>query len=198
MPHVDKIAVGRLQRPVWLAARRAFWALVLFPALWAGPASATVVTQSFEITAGPFVTEGAPLERLELGFILTWDPDVFVDHYQTQDILLTHTNIPAPHGLSWAGGGACCYLGIYSAPPGTLNDGYAFRVFLDHRSGISLFDADYRVPGSTSFFTQDGGVVVADVAPAPEPAAWALLMAGFGLVGAALRRSTRARLARSC
>jgi hypothetical protein len=52
---------------------------------------------------------------------------------------------------------------------------------------------------SVTFATNGGGVLdlrqvrldLANNAPVPEPAAWALMLAGFGVIGSALRRRTR-------
>ena len=45
-----------------------------------------------------------------------------------------------------------------------------------------------RGPGTATFFPGGGGVI-------PEPATWAMLIAGFGLVGSALRRHRRGTVA---
>ena len=60
----------------------------------------------------------------------------------------------------------------------TLSDAAASRNY--QLNEIRLYDADTPLPG--------GGAV-------PEPATWALLIAGFGLAGSALRRRAGLRIA---
>lgn len=58
-----------------------------------------------------------------------------------------------------------------------------------------FYNNTYVTPGFKGHWDFAGGVVTLDgkVVPVPEPGAWALLIAGFGLVGAALRRGRAMR-----
>jgi outer membrane protein assembly factor BamB len=51
------------------------------------------------------------------------------------------------------------------------------------------------VPSSSSYFTLNGRVSMQQVAAVPEPESWALLIAGFGLCGAVMRRRRATALA---
>ena len=46
-----------------------------------------------------------------------------------------------------------------------------------------------------TFHRNNGGAFTANVSAVPEPASWAMLIAGFGLTGAALRRRRMAAVA---
>jgi len=56
--------------------------------------------------------------------------------------------------------------------------------FSENRAGAG-YESDNHTVG---FFTQSSGT---PVSPVPEPATWAMLIGGFGLVGAAMRRRRR-------
>jgi hypothetical protein len=100
-----------------------------------------------------------------------------------------------------AGGGGAGYMGGiggdayhgFRAPWGTGGRGGLTLFMGDEQIGIcercgpgdGLATLTYIVPGS-------GGGYAGSIAPGvPEPASWAMLIAGFGLVGAAQRRSGR-------
>lgn len=96
--------------------------------------------------------------------------------------------LDGPSFLTFGGpGGGGAFQGIdlgpgrFAAPPGgfTLAMHQQIVVFDNSTFGFSSIDFD--------FTTKD-----APVSSAPEPAGWALMIAGFGLSGAALRRRRRA------
>lgn len=86
--------------------------------------------------------------------------------------------------------------GNYFTTGGSFLDGSGTRFFTAAGNDIRFFFQDsvgrYRVnsfsPGSSSFVTATSSPVVA--AGVPEPATWAMLILGFGLVGASLRRAS--------
>ncbi len=63
------------------------------------------------------------------------------------------------------------YLGLYYGPPETYTGGEAASAFIRDNFVDAL---------NYAFVWEDGTV--------PEPAAWAMMISGFGLVGSALRR----------
>jgi PEP-CTERM motif len=52
---------------------------------------------------------------------------------------------------------------------------------------------NFILPSNVSFTSASGTFLSANVGPGgvPEPASWALMIAGFGLTGAAMRRRTK-------
>ena len=80
--------------------------------------------------------------------------------------------------------------GVYATPWATFTS----QVFTA-RSAASLIQIQNQdIPTSTRFddVTIDlGKATIVDVTPVPEPAAWTLLIAGFGGVGAAMRARGR-------
>ena len=84
------------------------------------------------------------------------------------------------------------FTGIYAITGATAD------IPLDFRLGLNVTNLalDYTHTGSVTIghvagvsFTSDSGVFLTAASGAvPEPAAWALMMGGFGLVGAMARR----------
>jgi len=62
----------------------------------------------------------------------------------------------------------------YAGVAGTLSDSYAFGTYFAGDTELAQFDATFRT------YTQTAAI--------PEPSTWALMIGGFGLAGAALRR----------
>lgn len=88
---------------------------------------------------------------------------------------------------------------IYSGSLALSQPGMNFFGFASSSANITRVLIDGTSP-NTSFnfaldnFTFNGGpVVITD--PVPEPAAWALMLSGFGIVGAAIRRRPKVQVA---
>ncbi len=85
--------------------------------------------------------------------------------------------------------------GNYFTTGGTFLDGSGLQFFTAAGNDIRFFYQDtvsqYRVntfsPGSSSFVTATSSLV----APVPEPATWAMMLAGFGLMSLAIRYRRR-------
>lgn len=84
-------------------------------------------------------------------------------------------------------------------PTGTTSLGIRGLLNLDCRGGATCgfghtgtFGFD-PLPDGLSF-SSASGVFLTDVGAVPEPASWAMMITGFGLVGAAMRRGRRASL----
>ncbi len=90
---------------------------------------------------------------------------------------------------------AATYGNYFTTGPAFL-DGSGLRFFTAAGNDVRFFFQDsvsrYRVntfsPGSSSFVTASSARVAAAV---PEATTWGMMLAGFGIVGASLRRRTR-------
>ena len=164
-------------------------------------ASAAVVTVTGNFSAinwQPFIgTPGPLVDPLTLNFSLTFDTSADINS-STQGFTIYSTSVPVPLEYSWRA--ALGYLNI-----GTITDpascGFGVQDF--------CFAYNNIVDGIPDSVTQSSGdrtlafaATIIDNGPAgplgpgavPEPASWAMLIAGFGLVGAMARRR-RAKLA---
>lgn len=170
-------------------------AAVLAMGVSASAASAAVVTRSFEFFATNF-GPGAPLANVSGTFTITFDPALSVGA-GTLDTL----SVP---GLGLNAGNTGF---TYSAVPGmpmfsALTVGGVVGGIGGVAAGANDFALSFMGPGTDPFsylplsfsYSTAGGSVwagdfqVSPAAPVPEPATWAMMIAGFGLAGAALRR----------
>jgi len=70
-------------------------------------------------------------------------------------------------------------------------------LFLDTDANTGLTNSRYYAASNINGYNWDQGLVTGfnDVAAVPEPASWAMMIAGFGLTGAAMRRRRTAATA---
>jgi hypothetical protein len=111
--------------------------------------------------------------------------------------ILTEPGIPASVGYSdifgicTCGPGGALALGFNSDTETQLvNFGLFPNILVETGKPVSAtlyLDPGLQAAGYTAYFTSDGDV--------PEPAAWTLMLVGFGLAGAGLRRRNAARAA---
>lgn len=155
---------------------------------WASPKAFPGTTGS-----GPFV-----YDLIALGFA----PNATQDVYYRITLTNTSDSIGQPHGTAYLGAFdptnfATDYLGDSGGSP---NPGFAtsFEVVVGAGNSLVLhFGATGSPLPSTysysveAFSDADGGENFAAV---PEPASWALMISGFGLLGAAARRRSKTRV----
>ena len=83
------------------------------------------------------------------------------------------------------------YIAVhYGAGRGSPGNGTAFYV-LDAAQGVSQLRLAYDASSSAILFSTEAP----DVTGVPEPASWATMIAGFGLIGAQMRRRRRSAAA---
>lgn len=139
-----------------------------------------LLTGSFDGTLnGNLITNLSHISVLVNGVAFVGSGSLFASHYDG----------------GWVSGGGVASL------DGTQNN-FLF-VDVDLPNNFDYTNFFYSIPGFTDAFVNPGGVVIADPAPTnftahvheqaqaaavPEPAAWMLMLGGFGFVGASLRQ----------
>ena len=170
--------------------------------LAAAPATAVVVTRSYTVSA-EFIQQSAPVKSLTLGFTLTYDPTVSVSNaavssYTSSSAAAQFNSLPMLYGTDYYSGFGT-YLIVSGAPGGSQYvegaDDFFVQFLVDAQGNpvagrnanveysFAGFRATYNTPLATVMVngpTTPGGV--------PEPASWAMQIAGFGLTGSAMRR----------
>lgn len=171
-------------------------ASVLALATAAAPASAAQYLFSFTPSSalfGPQVSGN--------GIFTTSDTSTIVGGRTAFSILsvtgtVNGSAITAPVGGGFGAGGT--FGNYFTTGPGFL-DGSGTRFFtgagLDVRFFQQSSNGQYRVNtfgqfGSSNFVTASSSLVQA----VPEPSTWLMMIAGFGLIGFAMRRRTKARM----
>lgn len=155
-------------------------------------ASAAVVTVNGAFTATDwavyFGTPDAPIDPLYLDYSATFDTDLFYEA-DTSVLSILSTNIPDAITFSWNPGGTTMVLATFGSSGGCSHPSDSFCAFVsDLSTGTPYFVEQSRQTGGwvARTITAGGGPGV------PEPATWGLMIAGFGLVGASLRRRSLA------
>jgi hypothetical protein len=174
------------------------------------PAAAAVVTQSYLVTAN-FIQQTAPVKSLTLGFTLTFDPlmsagDTAVSNYTTSSAAAQFNSLPITFSTTYyAGFGTYVLLG--GAPGGSQylegSDDFFVNFLVDAQGAPAAGRAanvEYSFTGFRATYNTPLAVIVlnnvVDPGPGPgpgpggvpEPATWAMLLIGFGAIGAATRQ----------
>lgn len=168
-----------------LAAATAAAALIA-----AQTASAAIVTVSGAFTATNwsvyFGSPTAPIDPLYMSYSATFDDAIT---YEADASILTifSTNVPYPVTFSAASGGGAIVIATAGNSGGCGHPASSFCAFVyDYMTGTPAFVEQSPASGGGWIAnTITGGAV-------PEPATWALLIAGFGMTGYAMRRHTAA------
>jgi hypothetical protein len=156
--------------------------------LSAQAASAAVITVNGAFTATDwtvyFGSPPAPIDPLYLEYSATFDTDLFYED-DASVLTLGATNIPYAIKFSWSPGGEVMVLATAGSSGGCGHPAFSFCAFVyDLGTGTPVFVEQSGSEGGwvAGTITAGGGPVI------PEPATWAMMIAGFGLVGASLRR----------
>lgn len=84
---------------------------------------------------------------------------------------------------------SCKITSTYIALDG---DPFDAHKVVDSATWLAGLSVSYRFEGETTLFSEvNGGLVTIKDDPIPEPSSWALMLAGFAALGAALRYSRR-------
>ena len=179
------------------------------------PAQAATVTETYTFNFNSFIDVGgvlpSPLSAIAGSVTLTFDPTVDADNVTSGVVVnyLTGVTVDSPIGYTYfapATPGGLAYLSIggiaFDADFisfGTNDLAVTYKFTDPANPMLALCSDGYAcgaAPGSTiasgytlAGFPNDGWLV--SEGAIPEPAVWALMLAGFGLVGATLRGQRR-------
>jgi hypothetical protein len=182
--------------------------IALGVALSAASAGAAVVTYNFNVTTYGYTdtsgTASPPIDPLNVDFDVTFDPTVdstelvtFVQPLNTSfssisNFIFSNSVDFQDFGLIGTSfiGGVLKELEIdylYSTP--TLVPGV--YPFVPGYFDVGIYTLNVTSGGGDVFETESGSATITQVSSVPEPAAWAMMLVGFGGLGAALRGSRR-------
>lgn len=185
-------------------------------ALAAMPAQAALVTLTYDLTGANFLHSfapngpaAAPVDPLQLNFTLTFDTGVDTADGITDGLTVTSFNLPYALRYTYLASSDTLIIGTDPIPYGacttfSINADH-FCAFIDNAATASAsvgYD-DYYGTYYLSLGTPTGGQwdaqtasLAVGTAAVPEPATWAMMIAGFALTGAALRRRRAATTVR--
>lgn len=160
-----------------------FGATALLMAQGSG-AVVTTVNGSFTATNWSiyFGSPSAPIDPLFLNYTATFDTNL--SYLSDSSVVTVHSsNIPYAFSFTFDAGDNIFILATNGSSRGCGHPPGSFCAFFaDFTTGLPFFVEQSPASG--------GGWLAGTIAAAnvPEPASWALLIAGFGLTGAVLRR----------
>jgi hypothetical protein len=151
----------------------------------AAPASAALITKHFQFTANFTPESGSPIETISGEVKLTFD-NAATTFASTTNFSLTGLNIPVSNAPNFSYNASTnnLIIGTLSSPYSagvrrTHNDfGFFYNVATD-----SILSLSFTNSTGASFLSRD-----VTVQAVPEPASWAMMIGGFALAGAAMRR----------
>ena len=160
--------------------------------LVAGASDATVVTQAFSLTASGFEV-GAPVEPVSGLFTFTYDDAAFLTPPSAVGLTLSGFNVPyaGPALFSYVKGSNLLVVGNNLGGFGSFTVSPATPGF-----GFAITNVSTTPTVSSFTYSADGHLWHASnitLTAVPEPTAWSLMIAGFGLAGAGLRLARRDR-----
>lgn len=155
-------------------------------------ASAAIVTRHLAVTAFGFEA-GAPVSVASGKFTYTYDNASFI----TPPAAVTVSDFNLPYSgtalFSFNKGNDVLVTGTnigfvnYTVSPGTPGFGF----FLQHPGGTPQIGSFVYSAGTGTIF-HSSRVNIVDLDAVPEPATWAMMLAGFGMVGGLVRRRSNA------
>lgn len=145
------------------------------------PANAAVVTVdgAFQATGWQvyFGTPSAPIDPLYLNYSVTFD-DSLTYEANTSLLTINSTNIPYSMTFSYTNGNIV--LATDGSSGSCMHIPSSFCAFIPTSTGIATFVEQSPASGGWYASTITAGAV-------PEPATWVMMLAGFGMLGFAMR-----------
>lgn len=186
--------------------KNAICSMALASTAYATSASAAVITRTFYFVATDLFTNANPLApppaiaSFSGSFKISFDPALNYlgsnNHFGTLNSLSLGYGGPL-NFFYLAGSGnlsSQMYVGLNGAGNSVANTN-DFSIFINgaETNAPDLFLATYAASGDPNFYAGVQGTITFSDAMAgvPEPASWAMLIAGFGLTGSAMRRTKR-------
>lgn len=164
--------------------------LAAIAAVSASPAAAVIVTRQFDVM---MYFGGGSVNPLLGSFTITYDNAA--DNAQTTNgITVNSLNLSGVTNVGFSTSGGYFTIGgitTLTGVTGVNSNERDFSVnFTSPESATPSLNGGAISYGDGTAYTSFGGTIAASdvVTNVPEPAAWALLISGFGLVGAASRR----------
>lgn len=154
-------------------------------------AQAAVVFKTLQLTASGFNGTAAAIDPISILFSLNFDNSTsFSDN--TTGITQLSNNAYGPLKFGYdAGTDLLSLVGGTTAsagPGGCGNGASSFCSFINNISSTTP-TSNFMIQGaSDNTFSFASRVNIQNAAPVPEPAVWAMMLVGFGIVGGALRR----------
>lgn len=173
--------------------------------LAAAPAHAVLIDKTYTLMGTRF-GQPAPVDPTMLTFSVRFDTNE-ADLETPRPVTIRSYNLPAPNGLKFTYIRASDQLYICTGfiiptqceqPINTYHYNANWMVHYFSTGNVALFDGvmgytynDAVYYESNSMRVRDDGASGLATGAVPEPAAWALMILGFGGVGGALRRRNR-------
>lgn len=130
----------------------------------------------------------APIDPLRLRYSITFDSTLLYTA-NTDALTVFETNIPDPLAFSYNPLSGLIVLATDGGPFGCSFPEQSTCIFISNTtSGLPHFVASAPVGGGAWEALTINGDDRVDPGSVPEPASWAMLIAGFGLTGMAMRR----------
>ena len=164
---------------------------------------AGIVTKTFKFSAGSFTpvvdpNSIVPYDTVKGKFTISYDRLVSRPEGPT-GVVLHNINIPLQPGVAFrydyidiydigmfqVGGTGCGSIAVSGGDCDTFGLSFQITGFGHPQFGGLVYSNGSVIPNE-SFYAHSGSV-----SPIPEPAAWTLMISGFGLVGFTLRRQHR-------
>jgi PEP-CTERM motif len=169
--------------------------------LTASNANAALVNRTYNVTGTNIQnitgSTPSPFTSINLSFTVSFDPLVQVLN-QTAGLTLNSTNLPLNSGFAFAfiptNNNRLVVGGLTNGVFGIAVGNSDFTLDLSSATGpfptVSVFQFSTTANPGNAYRAFSNTVTV----PVPEPASWALMIVGFGLVGGAMRNRTSLRL----